>query len=438
MKTVPKLLCVAPCAVAIFCSTIAYGQPAPEPARALARAAIVSLTNVLARLSPEEKARLLADCRPTIGYYEQVLGTTNWSEFIAATSPVPPVPHKTFQFYFGVVDNFDDLDPWERLAFVYTLPVAEAELAPGDRKKLAVKDKQLRMMWIKTLLELGLENVLIQFKDLSLSVIVGEAHQRLMELFEQDHLFEVLTVEDWEIVMQYIEALQKLHKADFQKITMQRAVITGRDIETNWFLFAGRFITNFDCIPKIAAAILARDRGGRPLNTNLASVLLEPVGLWLEHQCMKLEQLWAGITNIYWQRLPYKPPSGLQSTRGYLRFVDGKHLSPFMRGFDVLTPALANICKTVTPIDVPRQPRAIREDEQRMLYIVQAYQPFDPDAPDLAKALEAVSRGDLDVCARTLVIEFAMRNMAPPLDLLGTWAERLQKTMKSPSHLQIS
>lgn len=398
----------------IFFSHIAGAEPAPESAKVLARAAVASITNALGRLFPDERDRLLADAQPALAYYQQVLATTNWNEFITSTSPVPHVLHMTFQFYFGVRTNFDDLDPWERLTLIHTLPIGEAGLEPHDKRSLAIRDKQLKLTWLNTFSGLGPEQVLTRCKHLSPSMTLGHARRIILELFEQPLLLETLSIEDLRTVMHCVDTLRRMGDADLQKIALDRAAITGTQPDTNWIGIARTFI-HAQYLPHITSIVLSPEKQNRPLNTNLVSAWLEPVGVWAEDQCWKLEQLWTLITNIYKQGLYRLPVSG----------YDRRPIYRYKGGLEALVPVMANVSRMITPTPAPRQPPALQPDDKQMLRAVQAYRPFDPESRDLKRALEAANRGDLDVCGETLIIEFAFRNLYHPLDLLGQWAERL-------------
>lgn len=412
MKTLRFFLCV--CGV-IFYSHFTRGEPAPETAKALARAAVASLTNAFVRLLPAERDRLLADAQPALAYYQQVLDTTNWSKFITSTSPVPPVLHMTFQFYFGVRSNFDDIDPWERLTLIHPLPLGEAALELPDMRMLAARDKLFKVTWLSTFVELGPEQVLRRFTYAPPSVTLGYAKRVILDLFERPYLLGTLSVQDWEIVARCLEAFQKMQDADLKKIALDRATITGTQPDTNWIEMADAVI-HVQYLPRIASAVLSPKEQNQPFNTNLLSALLEPVGLWLEEQCWKLQQLWIGITNTYAEKHVRVAPHG-----GW----DRRPLYNFRAGFVALTPVIDRISKSVTPIQPVSAPRPLDDKAKRLLNVVQAYMPFDPDSPDLNRALEAVNRGDVDLCGETLVIEFAILNLRNPLLLLGQWAEHL-------------
>lgn len=415
MKRWCQSLLVWVCFANILFPFVAASQPAHEAAKALARAAAAAITNDLARF-PEDRDLLLADAQPTLAYYQQVQTTINWNEFITSTSPVPPALHMTFQFYFGVRTNFDDIDPWERLGLCCTLPVAEAALDPGERRELAKKDKQIRLMWLGTFLELGPEQVLTRYKYLPPFSTLGMARQTILELFEQHHLLEALTAEDWEIVAHCLHAFQNLRNADLLKIALERASITGTQADTNWIKRAQTSFLNCQYLPYIASIVLGPgEQQGRPVNTNLVSAWLEPVAVWLEDQCWQLEQLLEGMAGLYRQGLYLWPHSGF----------DRRPIYRFKAGLNALIPALVSIPKAVTPTETPRQPRPLRDEEKRMLVVVQAYRPFDPDSADLSRALGAVNRGDLDTCGQTLCVEFAIRNLYHPLSLLASWTPQL-------------
>lgn len=422
MKTFQKLL-LSGLTIALLWPVVGIPQPAPESAKALARAGAAAITNLIAK-RPDLEHSILAVTHPSLEYYEKVLALTNWNEFITSTSPVPLALHMTLQFYLGVRTNLDDVDPWDRLAFVFTIPVAEAQLDPEEKREMAEKDKQIRLMWLKTFLELGPEQVLKKNKYLPFHTTIGVAKSKILELFDQPHLFETLTVEDWEIVARCLEAFCALRKADLMAMGIEHAAITGEPLITNWVQVARQDLYR-QYLPYIADKVLRPNTREMPVNTNLIAAWLTPLAIWVENQCYRLEELLAGVTNIYEQHTYFLPHSG----------VDKRAFYRFKWGLEGLSSSVATMKATVSPIQTPRQPPILNDRDKRMLAAVRAYIPFEPESPDLQRALDAVQRDDIDTYSETLCIEFAIRNLYYPMQLLAPWVGQLSVNQEAAEAL---
>jgi len=422
MKTFRKLL-LAGLAVALLWPVVGVAQPAPESAKALARAGIGAITNLIAK-RPDLEHDVLAVTRPSLEYYEKVLAITNWNEFITSTSAVPLALHMTLQFYLGLRTNFDDVDPWDRFVFANTIPVAEAQLKPEEKREMAEKDKQMRLMWVKTFLDLGPEHVLKKNKHLPLHTTLSLTQSKILELFDQQHLFETLTTEDWEIVARCLEAFRTLRNADLMAMAIEQARITGWPLLTNDVEHARRSLYR-QYLPYIADKVLRPNTRQVPVNTNLLAAWLTPLAIWVENQCCRLEELLAGVTNVYEQHIYFMSHSG----------VDKRAFYRFKWGLEGLSSFVATMKVTVSPIQTPRQPPILNDRDKRMLAAVRAYIPFELESPDLQRALDAVRQGDIDTYSETLCIEFAIRNLYYPMQLLAAWVGQLSANQEAAEAL---
>lgn len=432
------------CLAGIWVQTAGLAQPAPELARKLAQALEIRATNQIGRLlsfGDSGRAILEESLKNVKDYFAAFRATTNWGEFIrssfSSNDGIRHI-HLTFQFYFGYRTNFDDQSLRERLFLVHPLPVADAGLSLDERRALAEKDKLYRLLWLEVVIS-DPEKALVTTP--APMIVCHYLVKFMSDLFVLPHLHETLTLEDWETVergLQVLEQWSSLTPEAQDKLAQALVEGFGRNRDSvKKELSEMRYVAQGDHLHGFSKAVLNPERTeyDGAVATNLVVAFLEPLELWLQDQCWNLGQLYEAITNVSWQASKGTPQmevaNRLQNPWAYLvSATDRRTIQGFIDGLNLLKPGAMSMWSSPGSgqdgkVEWSQQPHGLTPRQKRFLPVVNAYCRFDPEAPELQRALAAVERGDLRYLQRTPCVELAMRNMSEPLELLRRWAKLL-------------